>query len=120
MHKYLQTAEKELFIPSNPVASRGAVLPYANRLVPAAVIAAIVLLGVAYLIQLNVVAAKGFAMRATERRLTELAERQKKMQVELAQKESLAGLSNDIELLGMVPVSKVEYIKVGGASVAVR
>lgn len=120
MHKYLQTAEKEVFAPSSPVAARGAMLPHADRMVPVAMVAVIVLLGVAYLIQLNVVAAKGFALRSMERRVTDLAERQKKMQVELAQKESLAGLSNDIEQLGMVPVSTVEYIKVGGASVAVR
>ena len=120
MTKYFQSVEVERIAPSTAARTRTAVLPYAHRLVPAAIVASLIVLGVTYLIQLNVVAAKGFALKSTERRLQGLEERHKKLQVELAQKESLTGLTEGIESLGLVPVQQVEYIRAVAGPVAVR
>ncbi len=105
-----------------PVAARArtAVFPHIGRFLPYMMAALVAALGVAYLIQLNLVAAQGFALRSAEARLDELKERNKKLQVELAQKESLAGMAEEIAALGMVPVHQVEYLVAPGGEVALR
>lgn len=120
MNKYVQNAAVERIAPDQHPVARTAMLPYAHRLVPIFIAGALFVLAVVYLIQLNVVAAKGFALKTTERRVAELAEQHKKLQVELAQKESLTGLTEGVSALGLVPVKQVEYIRSSADPVAVR
>lgn len=118
MNRYTQTCDKTVIAP--PVAVRAAVFPHVGRFLPYILAALVAGLGVAYLIQLNIVAAQGFALRAAEGHLSDMKERNKKLQVELAQKESLAGMAEEIAALGMVPVHQVEYLVAPGGEVARR
>lgn len=120
MNRYLQTCDKAVIAPPAASHARAAVFPRLGRFVPYALAALVAALGVAYLIQLNVVAAQGFALRAAEARLGDLKERHKKLQVELAHKESLTGMAEEIAALGMVPVHQVEYVVAPGGEVALR
>ncbi len=119
MNKYFQNIAVQEMTPGESARSRTLILPYGDKMLLVGLVLALVALGIAYLIQLNVVAAKGFALRTTERNVATLREQQKKLQVELAQKESLAGLTEGIESLGLVPVQHVEYLNAND-EVAVR
>ncbi|TAK04745.1 hypothetical protein EPO33_01985 [Patescibacteria group bacterium] len=120
MNRYLQTCDKSVIAPPAASHARAAVFPHVGRFLPYVLATLVAALGVAYLIQLNVVAAQGFALRAAEARLADMKERNKKLQVELAQKESLAGMAEEIATLGMVPVHRVEYLVAPGGEVALR
>lgn len=120
MNRYLQTCDKAVIAPPAATRSRAAVFPHVAPYLPYALAALVGALGIAYLIQLNVVAAQGFALRAAEARLADMKERNKKLQVELAQKESLTGMAEEIAALGMVPVHRVEYLVAPGGEVALR
>ncbi len=121
MNKYLQHREKNVIVPTAAQTRAGvALFPHLGRVLPYLVAALLALLGVSYLIELNIVAAKGFALRSAESHLSDLKDQHKKLQVEVAQKESLAGMAGEIDALSMVPVHQVEYLVASGASVAVR
>lgn len=120
MNKYLQTCEKAVIAPPVAPRARVAVFPHLGHFLPHILAIMVATLGVAYLIQLNIVAAKGFSLRASESQLSDLKEKHKKLQIELAQKESLAGMAEEIATLGMVPVHQVEYLVAPGGAVAVR
>lgn len=120
MTKYLQNCEKQVIAPPTAPRARAVVFPHLGRMLPYVLAALVAALGVGYLVQLNIVAAKGFALRSAEGQLAELKEKHKKLQVELAQKESLAGMAEEIETLGMVPVHQVRYLVAPGGPVAVR
>ncbi|MEK7072883.1 MAG: hypothetical protein AAB974_00380 [Patescibacteria group bacterium] len=121
MNRYLQTCDKTVIAPPvTPRGARAAMFPHVGRFLPYVLATLVGALGVAYLIQLNVVAAQGFAVRASDARLADLKERNKKLQIELAQKESLAGMAEEIATLGMVPVHQVEYLVAPGGEVALR
>lgn len=76
------------------------------------------LLGTAYIVLVNMVAAKGFKLRDQRARIEELMLQNKKAETELANRESIARLEEEARRMGLVPIGRVKYVEpVSGAVV---
>lgn len=89
-------------------------------IVQAILVSLLAVLGVAYLIELNLISQRGFEVRKLEVRLQKLRETNSKFQLQLAELESMNGIEARIAELGMIPVGSVEYVSLGGTVVARR
>jgi len=84
------------------------------------ILAMIVVVGVSYLVEVNRATTKGYKIRDLERQIQGLEESAQKVEMEIAELQSLDSIEERVEKLGMVPVDRIEYVKVPGATVAVR
>ncbi|OGL73501.1 hypothetical protein A3F28_01845 [Candidatus Uhrbacteria bacterium RIFCSPHIGHO2_12_FULL_57_11] len=89
-------------------------------IIQSVLIALLAILGIAYLIELNLISQRGFEARRLEKRLGYLHETNTKLQLKLAELESINGIQERIAELGMVPVGPVEYVSAGATVVARR
>jgi cell division protein FtsL len=85
-----------------------------------AVIVLILVMGTMYLVQVNRATTKGYQIRDLEKRINLIEESNQKAQLEIAELQSLDSIEERMETLGMVPVDRMQYVKVPGTSVAVR
>lgn len=99
--------------------SRTLVLPSAS-VAQAALVVILAVLGVAYLIELNLISQRGFEVRRMEERLAEFRDVNAKLQLKVAELESMNGIETRISQLGMVPIEQVEFLSAGAAVVARR
>ena len=84
------------------------------------IIGLIVVMGMSYLVEVNRATTKGYKIRDLERQINQLEESTQKVEMEIAELQSLDSIEQREEKLGMVPVDRIEYVKVPGTSVAVR
>ncbi len=91
-------------------------LPVLNALV----FSLVLIIGVAYIAEVNHASTKGFAVRNLERRIDDLRVQNEQLEFEVAQRESVDHVTTRLKMLGMVPVDQVAYTSTGGSSVAVN
>ena len=70
-----------------------------------------VTLGVAHLFQVNSFSTKGFEIRNLQQDFTELSERNKKLQIQAAELQSLHRIGTEPETSGMTSVTEITYIQ---------
>lgn len=78
----------------------------------------VLLLGFWYVGQTNTLSAKGFALRDLEKQLNDLQSENRRLDVELAEKQSLRSLELRLHEVNLVPVGQVEYA--AGTTLAVN
>lgn len=66
-------------------------------------------LGFWYVGQTNALSAKGFALRDLEKQLSDLQNENRRLDVELAEQQSLRNLETRLQEVHLVPVGEVEY-----------
>ncbi|OGY42908.1 MAG: hypothetical protein A2Y67_03495 [Candidatus Buchananbacteria bacterium RBG_13_39_9] len=76
--------------------------------------------GIYYLCQINNMATKGYQINELENQTAELKQENKRLQVEITELRSITRLTEKVEELKMVEVSRIEYIKANGATVALN
>ena len=86
----------------------------------ALLLAGTVAFGVAYLAMNNASAAKGFALRALEQKISSLEEQKKRLDIEVVTARSLRNVDARISSMGLVPTTNVEYVDAGPPLVAMR
>jgi len=83
------------------------------------ILAAICLVGFLYLAKINNMATKGFKMKELEEKQSVLRENIKKIELQIADLQSMQRLEERISGLNMASVAKVQYIS-SASSVAVK
>lgn len=69
----------------------------------------VVLVGIAYLFQVNDTATKGYEIKVIERRLAELREGVKRLELEAAALKSIQTIEQEVEFLNLIPSISVSY-----------
>lgn len=86
--------------------------------VPMCFLVTLAFLIVAYLVIMNALTSKSFEIKSLTTNVTELKRENKRLEVEIAQQESIANLADRVSVLQMVPVTKMEYITIPNGPVA--
>lgn len=79
-----------------------------------------VLVGVAYLMQTNITATRGYQINDLQRQVTELQEQNEKLNLSYIQLQSMANIVNGASKSDLVPITRVEVISPMGSVVAMR
>ncbi len=66
--------------------------------------------GVGYMIEINSVSTKGYAIRDLENKIDELKESNEKKEIKIAKMQSMQEIQNKVSKLGMVNIEKIDYI----------
>lgn len=74
--------------------------------------------GAGYLMQVNAASSKGYEIRALERRISELKEETERVELKVAQEQSVQAVEAKVREMGMVPTPKLDYLTVAAAQVA--
>ncbi len=90
------------------------------RLINLLLIVGTSLLFVGYLAMNNQAAANGFTIRSLERRVGDLEEQRKKLDMDLLGRQSMQNVEDQVKGLGFVPVQAVDYLQAVDGVVAVR
>lgn len=80
----------------------------------------IILVSFLYLVQVNSVAAKGFKIKDLEKRIEELKDGNKNLELKVAELQSRGYIKKEIQKLNMVAVSNVDYITAVSTVVAYK
>ncbi|MFA5853651.1 MAG: hypothetical protein WC866_01055 [Patescibacteria group bacterium] len=80
----------------------------------------VVLFGAGYLVQINIASSKGYQIRSLENQISELKEQSERLELKVAQEQSVQAVENKVQSMGMVPTPNVEYIAVTAPTVAQR
>lgn len=91
-----------------------------DRWFPLTILTLLAVLTVAYVVELNVVSRRGFQVRTLDTRLQTLREENRKLNIQLAELQSMTGIEDRIAALGLVPTADVQYLTVGPEPVARR
>jgi hypothetical protein len=75
---------------------------------------------VGYLVQVNATSSKGFQIRTLQNRISELKETGDKMELKVAQEQSVASVEQKVQAMGMVPAQQVQYVAAPSDGVAMR
>lgn len=65
-------------------------------------------------------AAKGFMIRALERKISSQREEGDKLEVDVAGKQAMQNVSGEVQKFGFVPVSGIQYVSSGEGAVAAK
>lgn len=84
------------------------------------VVAITVLVGVAYLMQTNITATRGYQVNDLKRQLADLQETSTKLNLNYIQLQSMANIVNGASKSDLVPISRVEVISPIESIVAMR
>ncbi|MBP9748855.1 hypothetical protein KBD18_01490, partial [Patescibacteria group bacterium] len=79
-------------------------------MVPLVLLGTLALLVVAYVVLMNAMTQKSFELKKVGGLVSELEHDGKRLEVTLAQHESMTNLADRIATLGMVPTEKVDYV----------
>jgi cell division protein FtsL len=82
--------------------------------------ALILVMGALYLVQVNRATTKGYQIRDLEKKIQAVEDSNRKIELEVAELQSLDSIEERIDKLGMVPVDHIDYVKTPGATVALR
>lgn len=73
-----------------------------------------------YVFQVNQVAASSFTIGQLEKQISKLQTDNRQIDVQVAEVQSIARLTTQLQTLGYVPIDHLEYASLGGAVVAKR
>jgi len=73
-----------------------------------------------YLAMNNQAAASGFAIKSMEKRIADLEEQRKRLDLEVLGRQSMGNVEERVKGLGFVPVKGVDYLTAVGGVVAVK
>lgn len=73
---------------------------------------------VGYLFQVNAISAKGLQIRSLESRISDLKREDEKLELKVAQEQSIQSVQTKVKELGMIPSGQVEYVSAGAPTVA--
>jgi len=76
--------------------------------------------GVLYLVQINALATKGYKIKDLDEQATQLREKNKKMKLQITELRSTERLAKEAERLELTEVTRLEYLKANGTSVAIN
>ncbi len=80
----------------------------------------VLLFGAGYLVEINVASSKGYQIRTLENQISALKEEGERIELKVAQEQSVQAVETKVQDMGMVPTPKVEYMAVTAPSVAQR
>ena len=95
-------------------------LPLCKKHLNLIIVILIVGIGIVYLLQMNHMSVKGYEIKDLENRIQDLEEYNKKLQLQIDEKQSLSYINDKLADLQMVDVGRVEYLSAKAASVAVK
>ncbi len=75
---------------------------------------------VGYLAMNNQAAANGFTIKAIERRIADLEERRRQLDLDVLGRQSMSNVESQVKGLGFVPVDGVDFLTAVGGAVAVK
>lgn len=73
-----------------------------------------------YVFQINTVTTSGYRTGQLQKQIATLETENRQIAVQLAEKQSIARLSTELQSLGYVPIDRVEYASIGTSVVAKR
>lgn len=68
----------------------------------------------------NQAAANGFTIKAIEKRIADLEEQRRKLDLEVLGRQSMNNVESQVRNLGFVPVSGIDYLTAAGGAVAFK
>jgi hypothetical protein len=74
--------------------------------------------GVGYLMQINAASSKGLEIRKLEGEISELKEEGERIELKVAQEQSVQAVETKVKEMGMVPTPKIEYVMATAPQVA--
>lgn len=75
---------------------------------------------VGYLVQVNATSSKGFQIRTLESRISDLKQQGDKLELKVAQEQSVQSVEEKVKEMGMVPTPQVDYVSAPSPVVAQR
>jgi hypothetical protein len=81
-----------------------------------AVLASVFFIG--YLLQVNAISAKGLEIRTLESRISDLKRDDEKLELTVAQEQSMQSVQTRVKEMGMVPSAQISYLTSGSPIVA--
>ncbi len=76
--------------------------------------------GVGYLAEVSAATAKGYQIRGLEKQVSDLRAQTQKMELQVAEGQSVKSIESRVQGLGLVPTSQVEYLTTSAPVVARR
>ncbi len=80
----------------------------------------VMVFGVGYLVEINVASSKGYQIRSLENQISDLKEQSEKLELKVAEEQSVQAVETKVQGMGMVPTPNVEYMAVTAPTVAIR
>ena len=74
----------------------------------------LIVAGVLYLLETNNLSTKGYEIKKLDKRLIELEERNKRLELEAASLKSIQSIESQIRTLNLVPMTSVDYLGQNG------
>lgn len=84
------------------------------------ILVAVCVSGLLYLVQVNALATKGYEIKDLETQASELKQKNKKIKLQITELRSTERLAKEVERLELIEVTRVEYLKANGTSVAIN
>lgn len=89
-------------------------------LLPLSLVFVLGFLTVSYLILMNAMTQKSYEIKKMQAGVSELKHNNEKLEVAIAERESIANLSARVAALGMVPTEKIDYVTALSGEVALK
>lgn len=70
--------------------------------------------GILYLVEVNSISTKGYEIRTLEKRVFELSESAKRLQLEVAEQQSIQNIEGAVRVLNLVPSAGMNYLRDDG------
>lgn len=80
----------------------------------------VAIFGAGYFVTINLSSSKGYQIRTLETQIAGLKEESAKLELQVAQEQSVQAVESKVQGLGMVPTPKIEYLAVTASTVAQR
>lgn len=80
----------------------------------------LIIFGLTYFWRVNSISTQGFQIKELEKNIQLLKEENQRLELEAARQQSILNIDEQVQELGLVEVSKVEYLKPVGPVVAVK
>ncbi len=75
---------------------------------------------IGYLAQVNATSSKGYQIRSLESAISDLKDQGEKLELRVAQEQSVQSVEEKVRSMGMVPAPDVQYVQPGSSAVAQR
>jgi hypothetical protein len=102
--------------PARPVRKEGS--RFGGKALLAVFAALVAGFGAGYLAQVNAASTKGYEIRALEREIAELKEEGERIELKVAQEQSVQAVETKVKGMGMVPTEQVDYVMAVAPQVA--
>jgi hypothetical protein len=84
------------------------------------ILAMVLLIGFAYIVQVNRSTTKGYQIRDLETSIEKLGIENQRLEIEVAGNRSVAAVDERVKMLGMVPTDTPDYVSAGAPTVALN